>query len=208
MWGIIGYVMLWMLSCWSWKRFIQMIMVLIWWLKHCQEGSLKFVVRSPVWRLSPHSCEGEICWVAFKFPATPLLRYNLRVKPRQILKSLHICLHWHSPLLQGKELSFALMFSAVGEILFQKPFLEVFPILLLPTGLYLLLHSHPPILCICHQQKGGKGKLLGLSALDHPEDPPLSLVWLVESSPSTVLQQAASRPPSYGLRSPLPVHAT
>jgi len=52
--GIIGYVILWMLSCWQWKKFIQMIMVLIWWLKHCQEESLKFVVRSPVWRLSPH----------------------------------------------------------------------------------------------------------------------------------------------------------
>jgi len=63
MWGIIGYEMLWMLSYWSWSKFILMIMMLIWWLRHYQEGSLKIVVRSPVWWSPPYSCEEEICWV-------------------------------------------------------------------------------------------------------------------------------------------------
>jgi len=31
-------------------------------------GNLKLGVRSPVWQLSPHSCEGEICWVLGSFP--------------------------------------------------------------------------------------------------------------------------------------------
>ncbi len=30
--------------------------------KHCRDPSLRLVVRSPAWRSSPHSCEGEICW--------------------------------------------------------------------------------------------------------------------------------------------------
>ena len=63
MWGIIGYVMLWKLGYWSWQKFIQMIIVVIWWLRRNWEPSLKLVVELSVCRSSPHSCEGEICWV-------------------------------------------------------------------------------------------------------------------------------------------------
>jgi hypothetical protein len=61
MWSIIRYVMVFMVSCWI-SKVHMMIMVLIWWLKCYQEGSLKHVVISPVWRFPPHICEGKICW--------------------------------------------------------------------------------------------------------------------------------------------------
>ena len=63
MWGIIGYVMLWKLGYWSWQKFIQMIIMLIWWLRRYWEASLKLVVRLLVCQSSPYSCQGEICWV-------------------------------------------------------------------------------------------------------------------------------------------------
>ena len=47
----------------------------------------------------------------------------------------------------------------------------------------MLLHPHPPVLCVCYQQESGKRKFLSLSALDHPKDlltlpqPGICLVW-------------------------------
>ena len=62
------------------------------------------------------------------------------------------------------------MHNAVEEILLQKPLPDVNPFHLLLAGLHLLLHPHPPVLCLCHQQEGGKGEFLSLRALYHLED--------------------------------------
>lgn len=40
-----------------------MIIILIWWLQHYQEGSLKLVMVSSIWWFHPHNCEGGISWV-------------------------------------------------------------------------------------------------------------------------------------------------
>jgi len=87
------------------------------------------------------------------------------------------------PLLKSEELSFALMFSAVRKVLFQETSPEIHPIYFFLPGLHQLLHPHPPILCVCHQQKGSKRKLLCLNALDHLKylltllQPCVCLIW-------------------------------
>ena len=75
------------------------------------------------------------------------------------------------------------MFSAIREVLLQESPPEVGPSHLLLLGLHLLLHPHPPVLCLGHQQKGGEGEFLRLGALYHPEyflafsKPCVCLVW-------------------------------
>ena len=61
------------------------------------------------------------------------------------------------------------MFRWVRKILLQESGPEVRLVYLLLTGLHLLLHSRPRVLCISHQQENGKCQLLRLSTCQHPK---------------------------------------
>lgn len=81
MWGIIECVIFWMLSCWSWIKFILMTMVLIWSLTYYQGGILKVVVRLSNWR-SPQHVKGDVLcltpnYVSKKFKLVKLILCHL-----------------------------------------------------------------------------------------------------------------------------------
>lgn len=69
MWDTIGFKTCWILSCLNLRKFIQMIMVLTWWLKLCQDRNLKIIAWSSGCRSPPHSRERENCWVMDIFPS-------------------------------------------------------------------------------------------------------------------------------------------
>jgi len=83
--------------------------------------------------------------------------------------SVCICLHHHAPLLQCEELNFPLMFCVVREVLLQEPRPESSPSHFFYTSLHLLLHPHPLILNISHQEEGDEDEFLRIYAVNHLE---------------------------------------